>query len=396
VWARPDQLSPEGNWQRWLIQAGRGWGKTRTAAQWIIEQTYSKGRRLALIGRTTADVRDTMVEGESGIIACSHPKWRPRYEPSKRRLTWPNGTIATTYSADEPDLLRGPQHHAAWADELASWFYPDAWDQLLFGLRLGKDPRVVISTTPRPTSIIRDLIKDPTTVVTRGRTRDNAANLPDAFLNKIISKYEGTRLGRQELDGEVLDDTPGALWNYAMLDSLRVKEAPQMARIVVALDPAVTANEDSDETGIVAVGLGYDGKGYVLRDATGIYTPNEWAQAAVHIAHDLRADAIVAEVNQGGDMVERIIRTVDQNIRFRSVRATRGKALRAEPVAALYEQGRIHHIGAFAKLEDQMCTWSPLTSSKSPDRLDALVWGITELMLGSNEQEYFIPQGLIA
>lgn len=388
--ARPKQLAPAGAWRTWLVMAGRGFGKTRVGAEWIREKAEADPRgRFALVAATAADARDTMVEGESGILAISPPSFRPNYEPSKRRLTWPNGARATLFSADEPDRLRGPQHHAAWADELAAWRYDDAWDQLQFGLRLGKDPRAVVTTTPRPTPLVRALIKDPTTIVTRGSTYENRANLAPAFLEKIVRKYEGTRLGRQELDAELLDDVPGALWKRADIDRRRVRQVPDLRRIVVAIDPAVTAQADSDETGIVVAGAGMCScdrgvpalHGFVLADRSGRSHPAEWAKAAVDEYRSRKADRIVAEVNQGGDLVESTIRTIDRSVSYRAVHAAKGKRTRAEPVAALYEQGKVHHVGSFAALEDQMTTWDPLVDEKSPDRVDALVYALTDLLI---------------
>lgn len=338
-----------------------------------------------------------MVEGESGILATAPPWNTPKYEPSKRRLTWKNGAIATTYSADKPDQLRGPQHTGGWADELAAWRFVDAWDQFKFGLRLGNNPQAVITTTPRPTKIIRELLAGsyPTVTprgrklrrsvaVTKGSTFENKGNLAPTFLETIIAKYEGTRLGRQELYAEVLDDTPGALWKRAQLELLQLanpKLLPAMERIVVSIDPAVSAEEGSDETGIISSGLGVDGDGYILDDLSGLFSPHEWATTSVKAYNDRDADRIIAEVNNGGDLVESTIRTVDQNVSYRAIHAKKGKALRAEPVAALYEQKRVHHAGSFPELEDQMCTWVPGVSKKSPDRVDAMVYGITDLML---------------
>ena len=377
---RPDQHAPEGSWRTWLILAGRGWGKTRTGAEWVREQVMLHGaRRVALVARTAADVRDVIVEGESGILAISPPSERPTWEPSRRRLTWPNGAIATTYSADVPDQLRGPQHDLAWSDELAAWQYPDAWTQLLLGLRLGRDPRVVVTTTPRPTPIIRNLLSAHTTHVTRGRTLDNAANLAPQFLDAVVRQYEGTRLGRQELDGEVLDDNPGAMWKRESIDASRVRTEPQLRRVVVGVDPAVTSNASSDETGIVVAGIGHDGRFYVLADYSGRYSPDQWASRAVEAYRTHKADRIVAERNQGGDLVERTLRTVDRNAAITTVHAMRGKALRAEPIAALYEQARVSHVGALSMLEDQMTAWDPASDAKSPDRVDALVYAMTEL-----------------
>jgi predicted phage terminase large subunit-like protein len=385
-WARPDQLPPSGDWRTWLILAGRGWGKTRTGAEWVRAEVEANRRgRLALIGATAADVRDVMIEGESGILATARPSFRPTYEPSKRRVTWPNGAIATAYSADEPDRLRGPQHDGAWPDELAAWRYPEALDMLMFGLRLGNDPRSVVTTTPRPTKLIRELIAAPTTAVTTGSTYDNLANLAPAFAEQIIRKYEGTRLGRQELLAEILTDVPGALWTWAMLDNRMA--APDLTRVVVAIDPAVTSGEDSDETGMLVCGLGVDGRGYVLADRSCRLSPDGWAQRAVQAFDDYSADLVVAEVNNGGQMVEATIRTVRRTIPYRAVHASRGKQVRAQPVAALYEQGRVSHVEAFPDLEEQLTSWTP-ESGTSPDRLDALVWALTELMLGTQREVY--------
>jgi len=385
-WARAAQLPPPGDWRTWLILAGRGFGKTRTGAEWVRGEVEANRRgRLALIGATAADVRDVMVEGESGILATARPSFRPNYEPSKRRVTWPNGAIATTYSADEPDRLRGPQHDGGWADELAAWRRPEAWDMFLFGLRLGPDPRALVTTTPRPTKIIRDLMAAPTTHTTRGSTYDNLDNLAPAFAEQIIAKYEGTRLGRQELDAEILTDTPGALWTWAMLDNRQ--PAPDLARVVVAVDPAVTSGEGSDETGMVVAGVGVDGRGYVLADRSCRLSPDGWARRAVQAYDDFDADAIVAEVNNGGDLVEQTIRTVRRTVPYIKVHASRGKQTRAQPVAALYEQGKVSHTDAFPELEEQLTSWTP-ESGASPDRLDALVWALTYLMLGEHRQVY--------
>ncbi len=381
--ARPNQLPPLGDWRTWLVLAGRGFGKTRVGAEWVRSQVES-GRcsRLALVGPTSADARDVMVEGESGIKAVCPPWNRPRYEPSKRRLTWPNGAIATMYSADEPERLRGPQHDGAWADEIGSWRYPSAWDMLMFGLRLGSNPRAVATTTPKPIGLVKELMKAPTTHLTRGTTYDNSENLARGFLEGIISKYEGTRLGRQELNAELLEDTPGALWTMITLEACRVTQVPQMERIVVGVDPSISNNDGSNETGIVAVGKGENGQFYTLEDASMNGSPSEWATAAIATYHKVKADRIVVEVNQGGDMVEHTIRSVagGENIPITKVHATRGKYLRAEPIAAIYEQGRFHHLGFFPDLESQMSSWVP--GDTSPDRLDALVWAATDLTRG--------------
>jgi predicted phage terminase large subunit-like protein len=369
-----------------LLLAGRGFGKTRTGAELVrLRVGMRTARHVALVAPTAADTRDVMVEGESGLLAIA-PSWdRPEYEPSKRRLTWENGAIATTYSADEPERLRGPQHDFAWCDELAAWRYPEAWDMLMFGLRLGQDPRAVVTTTPRPTKLIKALVADPKVVVTRGSTYDNKDNLPSAFLDQIVRRYEGTRLGRQELDAEILDDVPGALWTHGLIDATRVNTVPSLTRIVVAIDPAVSSDEHADETGIVVAGKSADGHGYVLADLSGRYTPTEWAKAAIAAYHAHAADRIVAEVNNGGDMVEATLRVVDPSVAFAAVHASHGKVARAEPVAALYEQGRVHHLGALPRLEDQMCCFAHdfnrETAGYSPDRVDALVWALSELLI---------------
>lgn len=379
-WARPSQLPPPGDWRVWLILAGRGFGKTRTGAETTIDRVRrSVSKRVGLIAPTAADARDVMVEGESGILACSPPDFRPLYEPSKRRLTWPNGAVATLFSAEEPDRLRGPQHDFIWADEPAAWKYPETWDMAMFGLRLGTNPQVVATTTPRPTRLIRDLVADPGTVVTRGTTYENARNLAPAFLTAIVKKYEGTRLGRQELNGEILDDNPGALWSRNVIEALRVREHPPLLRIVVGVDPAVTSDPKSDETGIVVAGVDAAGHYYVLADASLQGTPLTWATAVKRVYDQYRADRVVAEKNNGGELVEANLRTVDRTLSYRGVWASRGKQTRAEPISSLYEQGKVHHVGTFPLLEDQMCDWAPDSGDPSPDRMDALVWAITEL-----------------
>jgi phage terminase large subunit-like protein len=336
------------------VLAGRGFGKTRCGAEWVRANVCGATplaagahRRVALVAETAADARDIMVEGESGLLAV-HPKtFRPNYEPSKRRLTWPNGATATLFNAVEPDQLRGPQHDLAWADELAKWRYAQAtWDQMQFGLRLGARPRQCVTTTPRPIKTLKTILEDPNTVITRGASYDNFANLAPAFIERIVRRYEGTRLGRQELNGEILEDTPGALWTRAMIEALRVEEAPELVRVIVAIDPAASSNAESDETGIVVAGLGADGHGYVLEDLSLRGTPDAWGRAAVAAYGRWHADRIVGEVNNGGEMIEHVIRTVDPTASYRAVRASRGKAVRAEP-----------------------------------GRLDARVWAITELML---------------
>lgn len=382
--ARPNQLPPEGDWRIWLILSGRGFGKSRAVNEWAIEQAqrYPKSRG-ALVAATAGDVRDVVVEGESGILNIAPPNFVPKYEPSKRRLTFPNGTIATTFSADEPNRLRGPQFHWAICDELAAWRFETAFDNLLMGLRLGRDPRLAISTTPRPVSLIRRLLDDATCAITRGSTYENAANLAPAFLDAILSRYEGTQLGRQEIEGQLLETIEGALWKREWIDNHRVSSVPQLLRVVVSIDPAVTATVNSDETGIVAAGAALiDGElhGYILDDLSLKASPDNWARQAVTGYHKHEADRLIAEVNNGGDLVEHTIRTVDARVPITQVRASRGKATRAEPVTALYEQGRVHHVGVFGSLEDQMCGWTP-DSPNSPDRVDALVWALTDLLI---------------
>jgi predicted phage terminase large subunit-like protein len=374
---RPEQVPPPGDWRVWLIMAGRGWGKTRTGAEW----TIASARDFPLtniIGATVDDARDIMIEGESGILACAPPDFRPRYLSQKRQLQWPNGAKSLVFTADEPERLRGKQHMRLWMDEAAAWRRPEAYDQAMLGLRLGRDPRAVVTTTPKPVRLIRELRAAPTTHITRGSSYENRANLAPAFFEQIIVKYEGTRLGRQELLGEYLDDVPGALWTRAMFDAR--KPAPDLRRVVVAVDPAVTATEESDETGIVVAGLGVDGRGYVLADRSCRLGPDGWARRAWAAFDEFGADRIIYESNQGGDLVRHTLQTVRNNGSVHGVHASRGKRTRAEPVAALYEQGRVTHTTALDELEDQLCGWTP-ESGDSPDRMDALVWALTSLMV---------------
>ena len=390
-WHRDNQRPPPGDWRIWLLLAGRGFGKTRSGAEFVRASIEARqARRIALVAPTALDARSIMVEGESGLLSIGEPAERPAYEPSLHRLTWPNGAVGTLFSADEPNRLRGPQHDLAWCDELAAWRHAEAWDMLLMGLRLGDNPRAVVTTTPRPIKLIRDLVADPNVAVTRGRTLDNADHLAPAFLAQIVKRYEGTRLGRQELDAEILDDAPGALWTHALIDATRVAAAPaDLVRIVVAIDPAASSGETADETGIIVAGRGVNGHGFVLADASGRYAPLDWAQAAVDAYRDHRADRIVAEVNNGGEMVATMLHMVDPAVPFAALHASRGKVVRAEPVAALYQQHRVHHVGALAALEDQMCAFGPGAQGDfdrnlagwSPDRVDALVWALTDLLL---------------
>lgn len=384
--SRENQRPPPGDWYTWAYIAGRASGKTRAASEFIIDRVKSgAARRIHLVGRTAADVRDVMIEGESGILTRSHPSIRPIYTPSKRLLTWPNGAIALTFSAEEPNQLRGPQCDTAWCDEIAAWDDWEAWAQLTLGARLGNDPRIVVTTTPRPVEPLIRLLADPSTVQTRGSTYDNRANIAGRFLKQVERLYAGTRFGRQELYGDMLESVDGALWTRDDIERCRIKSfTDDYARVVVAVDPAMSAKEGSDETGIVVNATDYAGNGYVLADRSGKYHPDEWARVVVDLYREYNADRVIAEVNQGGALVEQNVRTVEPNISFKAVRATHGKRTRAEPIAALYQQGKVSHVGYFEKLERQMCTWNPYTAKDSPDRVDANVWGLTELMIGRN------------
>lgn len=391
IWGRPEQQIPPGDWLTWLIMSGRGWGKTRVGAEATSIMVESgRAGRIALVAETAADARDVMVEGPSGILACARPWFRPVYESSKRRLTWPNGAVAHTYNATEPDQLRGPQHDWAWSDELAKWKYAqDTWDNLQFGLRIGLLPRQMVTTTPRPIPLIRELLSDPTVHVTRGTTMDNAANLARSFMTKIQRRYAGTRLGRQELRGEVLDDAPGTLWPRSVIDRALgsvPQHLPQFDRVVVAVDPSGASDDEddgSDDIGIVVAALGSDQRAYVLEDATLHASPAGWGRRVVDMYHRHSADRVVGEQNFGGDMVAYVIRTVDPGVPYLAVTASRGKVLRAEPVAALYEQGRVSHMGSMPELEDEMVnmTRTGYMGRGSPNRVDALVWALTELMV---------------
>lgn len=391
-WARDEQLPPlqwgEDGCFIWNVRAGRGFGKTRLSAETFIWAVKDAGYRYPnLAGATTEDVRDIMIEGESGILSCASDNFRPEFIPSLKKLIWPNGVVSHIYYGSEPDKARGPQSDFLWLDEVAKWRKPEeTFDNLLMGLRLGHNPLCVVTSTPRPTKFLIDLEKRTDkqgrqcTVTTRGRTEDNFKNLSPVFISTIISKYQGTRLGRQELEGQFLDDNPEALWKRSDIDNNRVRQIPQLSYVVVGVDPAVTSKAGSDDTGIIAAGKGTDGHGYVLGDYTVHDTPKAWAEAAITAYNKHEANKIIGEKNNGGDLVEANIKAVNPVIPFEAVHASRGKATRAEPISALYEQGLVHHFGTFPELEDQMCEWVP-GAEKSPDRVDALVWALTMLDL---------------
>lgn len=399
LWAIPGhQRAPEGDWKTWVILGGRGAGKTRAGAEWVRAQVEGalpdspgRARRVALVGETIDQVRAVMVEGESGLLAVSPPDRRPDFHPSRNLLVWPNGAQAMLLSAANPEAMRGPQFDCAWADELAKWKRcREAWDMLQFCLRLGERPRQVVTTTPRDNPVLTEILAAPATVVTRAPTEANSANLAPDFLAHLRQRYGGTWLARQELDGELVTARRGALWTPGMIEAARVREAPPLDRVVVAVDPPVTSGDAADECGIVVAGLRskermLDAEVYVLADLSCAgETPRAWAGIVAQAYRDFSADRVVAEVNQGGDLVEAVMRQIDPAISFRAVRATRGKRLRAEPVAALYEQGRVHHVGGLPELEDQMCRFdTALQQRRSPDRVDALVWAVTDLVLAA-------------
>ncbi|WP_373357068.1 DNA-packaging protein [Pseudoroseicyclus sp. CXY001] len=396
-WAMEHQLPPEGDWRGWVILGGRGAGKTRAGAEWVRSMVEGpradspgRARRVALVGETIDQAREVMVFGESGIMACAPPDRRPDWIATRRMLRWPNGAEARLFSAHEPEALRGPQFDAAWVDELAKWKKgEEAWDMLQFCLRLGDDPRVCVTTTPRNSQALKALLAQPTTRRTHAPTMANRANLAAGFLEEVQRRYAGTRRGREEIEGEMLAEAEGALWPTELIEGARVAEAPAMSRIVVAVDPPVTAHAGSDECGIVVVGAVTDGppqdwRAYVLEDASlSGASPLDWARAAIAARERHGAERIVAEVNQGGQMVETILRQIDPLIPYRAVRAHAGKAARAEPVATLYEQGRVKHLAGLSGLEDQMAlmTRTGFEGRGSPDRVDALVWALTEAIL---------------
>ncbi|WP_226018160.1 DNA-packaging protein [Novosphingobium sp. FKTRR1] len=405
AFARAEQLAPAGDWRVWLVMAGRGFGKTRAGAEWVRSVAEADpAARIALVAASLHEARSVMVEGESGLMAISPVHARPRFEPSLRRIVWPNGAQAQLYSAAEPEALRGPQHSHAWCDEIAKWDDGQSqarrsWDNLLLGLRLGSDPRIVATTTPRPVPLLRRLldqydstgsVEGPSgVVITRGRTQDNAANLPARFIADVEREFSGTRLGRQELDGELIEDLPGALWRRGLLEACRTGAVPAMNRVVIGVDPPASA--EGDACGIVVCGLGEDGLAHVLADASvEKASPDTWARAVAAAAAAWNADRVVAEANQGGAMVEAVLRAANAALPLRLVHASRGKVARAEPVAALYEAGRVRHVGQFARLEDELCGLMPGGAyhgpGRSPDRADACVWALTELMLGRSGQ----------
>ena len=392
-WARPEQLEPTGDWNAWLALAGRGWGKTRAGAEWVRHRIKKGDKIVHCVAPTKGDVRRVMVEGDSGLLNVC---WKgdktyrgksigfPVWSPTNNTLTWENGSKAVFFSAEDPERLRGPQAYSAWTDELCAWRNAqETWDMMMFGLRLGRKPQVFITTTPKTTKLLRNIIDDEKTVVSKGSTYDNSANLADTFLDAVRKTYEGTRLGRQELYAEILDEASGALWNRTLLHKCEIDrdEVPPLSRIVVAVDPAVTNKTDSDMTGIIVAGIDQEGTAYVIEDHTDRYSPKEWAAKAIQLYHDHMADRIVAERNQGGDMVRHTLHTEDENVPIKLVHASRGKMARAEPVSALYEQGKVKHVKGLNDLEDQMVQWEPLGSIGSPDRLDAMVWALTDLSL---------------
>jgi len=407
-WARTKQLLPGTpgaesqrlDWVYWLIQAGRGFGKTRTGAETVREWIYEGVKQIALVGATMADCREVMIEHpDGGLLSCFPPAERQQiiYQPSLKKIEFWTGAIVHMFSAEEPERLRGPKHEKVWGDEVAAWKYgPECMDQIAFGLRIGDRPQMICTTTPKPVKVVRDLVKDRNCVVTLGTSYENRENLSRTFFETIVKKYEGTRLGDQELRGLLLEDLPGALWKRKMIDDNRVmlRDVPPLIRVVVAIDPAVTASEESDETGIGAVGISFDQHLFVLEDASLRGTPLEWARAAAGLLSKHRGDRVVAEVNNGGDLVEGNLRAIAPNVPFRAVHATRGKLVRAEPVAALYEQGRVHHVreADLSLLEDQMCSWVPGMGMKSPDRMDWLVWACTDLLVNPATETWRITE----
>ena len=385
--ARQKQLPPDADFFIWLILAGRGWGKTRTGAQDIARYALQNAEvNCAVVAPTHGDLRRVCFGGPSGLMSiipesCLDTKQQKGYSSSLNEIRLHNGSKIIGFAAQEPERLRGPQFHRAWCDELAAWRYPEAFDQLMFGLRLGDKPQCIITTTPKPTKIIRDLIERDDCITYTGSTFENEENLAGSALAMLKERYEGTNLGRQELYAEIIDAVEGALWNAELIEEARVPEdtEQELQQIVVAIDPAMTNNPNSDETGILVVGKDHKNEYYVLEDLSDRYSPDGWARKAINAYYEWGADRIVAEVNNGGDLVERLLRSIDVNIPYRAVRATRGKMVRAEPISALYEQRKVHHVGSFPELESQMCSYTGELNQASPDRLDALVWGLSQL-----------------
>lgn len=395
-WALPHQLAPEGAWRTWLIMGGRGAGKTRAGSEWVRSMVEGdrpmdpgRARRVALVGETQDQVREVMIFGESGIMACTPPDRKPSWNATRRMLIWPNGAEAQVFSAHDPDSLRGPQFDAAWVDELAKWRKAEeTWDMLQFALRLGRNPQQVVTTTPQNVAVLKAIMRNPSTVMTHAPTEANRAYLAETFLKEVYRRYGGQLKGAQELEGRLIEDIEGALWTTAMLERAQGDRPAHLSRIVVAVDPPVSGKETSDECGIVVFGAVTDGpvqdwRGVVLEDATVRGSATEWARAAVDAFHRHGADRMVAEVNQGGDLVAEMLRQVDPLVPLKSVHAAKGKSARAEPVAALYEQGRVTHLRGVQRLEEQMCQMgrNGYQGKGSPDRVDALVWAVTEAML---------------
>lgn len=391
LYARDEQVAPPGNWRFWMFLGGRGSGKTRAGAEWIIEKARKNPKeRIGLIAPTAADVRDTMLEGPSGILTISPPWFMPKHFASKQKLVWPNGASALTRSADQPERIRGPNFSTVWMDELRAWRRIEAYDMVNFALRIGSHPQACVTTTSRPLPVIKDLISrdGDDVVLTKGSTYRNRLNLAPDFFREMKKKYEGTRLGRQELYAEILDDIEGALWTWDLIEQCRVKESPDMMRVVIGVDPAGSHTDNSDETGIVVCGKGVDGEYYTLEDLSCRLSPNGWASRVAYAYHrgwgknNLKPSAVIAEVNKGGNLVKSTIHTIDRDIKVIEVHTCVGKVVRAEPVAALAEQTREHHVGLFPEMEDQMTITDHemYQGEGSPDRMDAKVYAITELM----------------
>jgi phage terminase large subunit-like protein len=388
-WARPKQLAPDGDWDTWIIRAGRGFGKTFSGSGWVHERAMAvPGRWIALVARNAADARDYMIEGPGGFLKNTRPSEMPVFEVSKRRLTWPNGSWATIYTDEDPDQVRGFSGDTAWLDEFAKYKHPtDVWDNLNFGMREASidQPRKLITTTPRPLAILKQIEADPRTRIVIGSSYENRSNLDPKWFANTLERYKGTRIGRQEIEAEILDDVPGALWSRRSLDEARVAVAPDLLRIVVAVDPSISSGEAANETGIIVAGISADKQGYVIEDWSAQGSPDQWSRKVVAAYRKHAADCIVAEANQGGEMVKMVIRSI-ADVPVKLVHATRGKYVRAEPISAIYEQGRVHHVGILPTLEDQMIMFTPERaadrSDGSPDRVDALVWGLTELFPG--------------